>query len=109
MMCRCAWKTSTIDGRPYELDRYLTQLMLTGELAKPASMIVGDFTRCDEPNDSEQRALATVLERLHAAGMAAASGAPVGHGDRNEAIPFGAAAILDLDAGTFEITEGAVS
>jgi len=30
------------------------------------------------------------------------------HGERNEAIPFGAPAILDLDAGTLEILEGAV-
>ena len=36
-------------------------------------------------------------------------GAPIGHGDRNEAVPFGARCELDLDAGTIEITEPAVS
>lgn len=38
-----------------------------------------------------------------------AVGAPIGHGDRNEAVPFGADAILDLEAGTLEITEAGVT
>ena len=51
----------------------------------------------------------TVLERLRAAGMPVAVGAPVGHGERNEAVPFGAACELDLDRGTLAITEPAVA
>ena len=103
-----------VGERPYEIDRYLTHLMLTGELAKPAAVIVGDLTRCEGHNppaglDLNPAAMATVLERLHAAGTVAASGAPVGHGTRNEAIPFGAMSTLDLDSGTFEISEGAVA
>ena len=104
-----------VGERPYEIDRYLTQLTLAGELAQVAATIVGDLARCADPNpptgtpDPPDAALATVLERLHAAGTPAASGAPVGHGDRNEAVPFGARSILDLDQGTFEITEGAVA
>jgi muramoyltetrapeptide carboxypeptidase len=104
-----------VGERPYELDRYLTQLALTGELAKLAAVIVGDLTRCVDPNpptgvpDPDDAALATVLERLHAAGTPVAVGAPVGHGDRNEAVPFGADSILDLDAGTLEILEPAVA
>jgi muramoyltetrapeptide carboxypeptidase len=103
-----------IGERPYELDRYLTQLTLAGELAKPAAVIVGDLTRCEDPStpsgesDPPNAALATVLERLHAAGTAAAVGAPIGHGDRNEAVPFGGEAVLDLDAATFEILDAAV-
>jgi muramoyltetrapeptide carboxypeptidase len=103
-----------VGERPYELDRYLTQLALVGELAKPSAVIVGDLVRCVDPNppaggtDPTDAALATVLERLHAAGTAAAFGAPIGHGDRNEAVPFGGNAILDLDRSTFEITDPAV-
>lgn len=103
-----------VGEKPYELDRYLTQLLLTGELAKPAAVVLGDLTRCTDPNpstgdpDPEGAALATVLERLRTAGMSVASGAPIGHGPRNEAVPFGAISILDLDAGTLEITEAAV-
>jgi muramoyltetrapeptide carboxypeptidase LdcA involved in peptidoglycan recycling len=53
--------------------------------------------------------LATVLERLHAAGTAAAFGAPIGHGDRNEPVPFGGDAVLDLDRCTFEILDPSVA
>lgn len=104
-----------VGERPYELDRYLTQLALTGELAKPVAVIVGDLARCFDPNppngrpDPQDAALRTVLERLHAAGTPAATGAPVGHGDRNEAVPFGAACELDLETGAFAILEPAVA
>lgn len=103
-----------VGEKPYEIDRYLTQLSLTGELAQLSAVVVGDLTRCTDPNpptgtpDPENAALATVLERLRAAGTPAAVGAPIGHGDRNEAVPFGADTILDLDAGTIEILEPAV-
>jgi muramoyltetrapeptide carboxypeptidase len=104
-----------VGERPYELDRYLTQLSLAGDLAQLAAMIVGDLTRCDDPNpptgtpDPADAALRTVLERLYSAGTPAAAGAPVGHGDRNEAVPFGAMSVLDLDSATFEILDPAVA
>lgn len=104
-----------VGERPYELDRYLTQLLLTGELAKPAAVVLGDLTRCDDPMpatgepDPPDAALQVMLERLRTAGMGVASGAPIGHGRRNEAVPFGAISVLDLDRGTLEITEPAVS
>ncbi len=103
-----------VGEKPYELDRYMTQLALTGALAQLAAVIVGDLTRCTDPNpptgvpDPSDAGLATVLERLRTAGTPTAVGAPIGHGDRNEAVPFGADSILDLDAGTLEILEPAV-
>lgn len=104
-----------INERPYEIDRYLTQLGLAGELAQLAAMIVGDFTRCTDPSppsgdaDPPDAALAVVRERLHAAGTPAALGAPIGHGDRNEAVPYGGTCVLDLDAGTLELVDAAVA
>ena len=103
-----------VGERPYEIDRYLTQLQLAGDLAQVSAMIVGDLTRCVDASpptgepDPADAALTTVLERLHAAGTPAAVGAPIGHGDRNEAVPFGALSLLDLDARHFEILEPAV-
>ncbi len=103
-----------VGEKPYEIDRYLTQLSLTGELAKLAAVIVGDLIRCADPKpptgvpDPADAALQTILERLHRAGTPAAVGAPVGHGERNEALPFGADTILDLDAATIEILDPAV-
>lgn len=104
-----------IGERPYELDRYLTQLTLTGALRETRAVIVGDLVRCHDPSppaggvDADDAALKTVLERVHAFGLPAASGAPIGHGKRNEAVPFAARCVLDLDRGSLEITEPAVS
>lgn len=103
-----------VGEKPYVLDRYLTQMLLAGELAKPAAVVIGDLTRCGDPNppsgevDLPDAALAVLLERLRTAGSPVAVGAPVGHGTRNEPVPFGAISVLDLDRGTLEITEGAV-
>lgn len=104
-----------IGERPYEIDRYLTQLTLTGELARTRAVIVGDLTRCTDaaPSsgkaDPDDAALRVVLERMRAAGTPVAVGAPVGHGDRNWAVPFGARAELDLDRGVLRIDDGAVA
>ena len=103
-----------IGEKPYELDRYLTQLALTGALGGIAAMIVGDLTRCVDPKpaigvDPPDAALRVFHERVASAGKPIAVGAPVGHGDRNEAVPFGAASELDLDRGELAILEAAVS
>ena len=103
-----------IGERPYELDRYVTQLALTGQLARIGGVVLGDLTRCADANpatgeqDPADAALTTMLERFAAAGKPIAYGAPIGHGTRNEAVPFGAPSILDLEHGTLEILEGAV-
>jgi muramoyltetrapeptide carboxypeptidase len=104
-----------VGERPYELDRYLTQLTISGALAPLRAMLVGDLTRCNDPNpptglpDPPDAAVATVIERLRAAALPTAVGAPIGHGTRNEAVPFGGECLLDLDAGTFEILDAAVA
>jgi muramoyltetrapeptide carboxypeptidase len=103
-----------VGEKPYEIDRYLTHLMLAGALREVAAVVVGDFTRCEDPKppsgvaDPPDAALRVVRERLAVAGIACAIGAPIGHGDRNEAVPFGAACELDLDRKELAILEGAV-
>jgi len=103
-----------VGERPYELDRYLTQLSLTGALRDTRAVVIGELLRCGDPNapgvgTERSPALATVLERLHAFALPAATGAPVGHGTRNAPVPFAAISELDLARGTLEILEGAVS
>jgi len=104
-----------VGEKPYEIDRYVTQLALTGALAGTAAAVIGDLTRCIDPSppsgepDPDDAALATLLERLAAAGVPVATGAPVGHGNRNAAVPFGALAELDLDRGALAILEPAVA
>ena len=104
-----------VGERPYEIDRYVTQLALTRALAGTAGAVIGDLIRCRDPSppsgepDPEGAALAALLDRLAAAGVPVAVGAPVGHGDRNEAVPFGARCELDLDRGALAILDAAVA
>lgn len=104
-----------VGERPYEIDRCVTQLIQAGVLAGAAGALVGDLTRCVDPRppaggrDPSDAARVALLERLHAAEVAAATGAPIGHGDRNESVPFGAMCELDLDRGTLAILEPAVA
>jgi muramoyltetrapeptide carboxypeptidase len=104
-----------IGEKPYELDRYFTQLILTGAIAETTAAVIGDLVRCHDPKpptgepDPDDAALAVVLERLAAARIPVAVGAPIGHGSRNEAIPFGGLCELDLDRATIAITEPAVA
>jgi muramoyltetrapeptide carboxypeptidase len=104
-----------VGERPFEIDRYVTQLALTGALATTTAAVIGDLTRCSDPSppsgdrDPDDAALATLVDRLAAAGVPAASGAPIGHGNRNEAVPFGALCELDLDRGALAILEPAVA
>lgn len=103
-----------VGERPYEIDRYLTQLALTGALSSTAA-VIGDLTRCTDASppsgerDPDDAALTVLLERLRFAGLSVAVGAPIGHGPRNEAVPFGAMCELDLDRNAFAITEPAVA
>jgi len=104
-----------VGERPYEIDRYVAQLALTGALSATAGAVIGDLIRCRDPSppsgepDPEGAALAALLDRLAAAGVPVAVGAPVGHGNRNEAVPFGARCELDLDRGALAILDAAVA
>jgi muramoyltetrapeptide carboxypeptidase len=103
-----------VGEKPYEIDRYVSQLALTGALRGTVAAVIGDLTRCSDPNppsgepDPDDAALAALLDRLAAAHVPVAVGAPIGHGDRNEAVPFGAMSELDLDRGALTILESAV-
>jgi muramoyltetrapeptide carboxypeptidase len=104
-----------VGERPYEIDRYFTHLALAGALAEPAAIVIGDFTRCVDPNpptgtpDPDDAATSTVRERLLHVNKPFALGAPIGHGSRNEAVPFGAPCELDPERNTLTFLEGAVS
>jgi muramoyltetrapeptide carboxypeptidase len=104
-----------VGERPYEIDRYITQLALTGALATTAGAVIGELTRCSDPApptgepDPDDAAAFALIDRLAAAGVPAAEGAPVGHGSRNEPVPFGALCELDLDRGALAILESAVA
>ena len=95
-----------VGEHPYEVDRYVTQLHLVGALAQTRAVIAGDFTPTRSAADCPD-ARQTMVDRLFP--LPVAVGAPIGHGSRNEAVPFGAACTLDLDNATFSIDEPAVA
>jgi muramoyltetrapeptide carboxypeptidase len=98
-----------VGERPYRIDRALTQLALSGALAKLRGVVVGELIGCEEKDGAAPSALEVVAERLGSLGIPVLAGAPIGHGARNRAVPLGARVRLDAGAGTVEFLEAAVS
>ncbi|HEU5059989.1 MAG TPA: LD-carboxypeptidase [Kofleriaceae bacterium] len=97
-----------VDEKPYSIDRCLTSIELCGALDRVAGALVGDFTACVDPKYPAPDAHQVADERLRAFALAGLRGAPIGHGARNRAVPFGGRCALDLDRGTAELLEPAV-
>jgi muramoyltetrapeptide carboxypeptidase len=72
--------------KPYRLDRYLTQLRLSGTLDGVRAVCVGHLTDCD---DGDQRGADVVRELVRGLGVPAIEGLPVGHEGGNFALPLG--------------------
>jgi muramoyltetrapeptide carboxypeptidase len=98
-----------VGERPYRVDRMLTQLKLTGSLDGVRAVAVGDFTRCNEPDGAPPTVAEVIEERLAAFEIPGIAGLPLGHGERNVALPIGATCAVDLAAGRMIIEDGAVS
>ncbi|PYR89273.1 MAG: LD-carboxypeptidase [Acidobacteria bacterium] len=65
--------------RPYRLDRMLTQLRLSGWLAKASALVFGELPRCDEPTESGVTARAVVTRVLAGFPGPVLFGLPSGH------------------------------
>jgi len=101
-----------VGERPYRIDRLLTQLELAGVLETAAGLVTGEFRDCDDPEGcklASSTATEVLRERLGRLRIPVVLGAPVGHGRRNRALPYGTRVELDADAGTLAALEGAVS
>jgi muramoyltetrapeptide carboxypeptidase len=101
-----------VGERPYRIDRLLTHLELAGIFDRIGGVVVGDLVACEEPVGSQiasPSALGVVRERLGRLNIPVALGAPIGHGERNVALPYGVRAKLDTRLGTLESLEGATS
>lgn len=80
-----------VGERPYRLDRYLTQLRLTGALDGLGGVAVGQLSGCDGGDGSAAEAVRGLVRAL---GVPAVEGFPFGHEDRNLALPLGPRATL---------------
>ncbi len=90
----------------YRVDRMLTQLALGGKLERMAGFVFGRCTDCRATAFS----LEDVLRDRFGAGPAPAlSGLSFGHIEQKLTLPVGVMARLDVEAGTLELLEGAVT
>lgn len=94
----------------YRLDRYLTHLALARALDGVAAAVVGDMTDCKVP-PGHPAPFAVIHERLARRNLPGAYGAPLAHGARNVALPFGGRAALarDTDGPRLTLLEPAVA
>jgi muramoyltetrapeptide carboxypeptidase len=101
-----------VGERPYRIDRLLTHLELAGVFQRVAAVVVGDLVGCEEPSDSKvpsPSAPEVIAERLSRLRVPVVTGAAIGHGNRNRALPYGVRAELDTATGSLRSLEGAVS
>ena len=99
-----------VGERPYAIDRYLTRMHVAGALRRVSAALLGSLTRCDEKSGPPHPDAGEVVdERLRAFAIPALFGAPIGHGDRNLALPFGGLCAVDLDGGSVELLEPATA
>jgi muramoyltetrapeptide carboxypeptidase len=89
-----------VNEAPYRVDRMLTSLRLGGHLEAVSAIVFGEFDRCVPGPDG--RTLDEVLEeRTCNLGVAVLSGAPFGHGARNDAFVVGMRARVSDGTVTF--------
>lgn len=89
---------------PYRIDRMLTHWRMAGLLAGVKGIALGRFSRCEPPENVPSFAVAEVLrDRLGDLGIPVVAELPFGHDGSNAALPVGAMARLDGDAGSLEI------
>lgn len=81
----------------YRLDRLLTQLLDSALRPHLAGVALGAFVDCRPAQADHPSAEAVLAERLSELGVPVVAGFPIGHGDRNAAVPLGAEVTLDAD------------
>jgi muramoyltetrapeptide carboxypeptidase len=95
----------------YRIDRMLSTLMLSGDLARVAGVVLGGFTDCPVSEGSfGTLTLDEVFDDCFGAlDVPVFRGAQFGHVKRKWTLPLGVPAEMDADAGTLRLLEPAVS
>ena len=88
----------------YRLDRMLTHLSLTNQLKRISGLIAGRFEECGEMSTINQLLMDIALDL----DIPLIAGVPVGHGQKNVALPLGIQAELDTNKMTLFITESCI-
>jgi len=100
---------------PYRIDRMLTHWRLSGALGQLAGIAFGAFTDCEDAEEADEDGTATgegaahrrleqvLRERTLDLGIPVLANLPLGHRCGNAALPLGAQARLDANAGRLEL------
>lgn len=83
-----------IHEAPYRIDRMICHLAMAGVLDGIAGLLLGGFTECGEAEEIHARILYHLPSEIPVV-----CALPVGHGESNRPLVFGAPAFLDADAG----------
>ncbi len=88
----------------YRLDRMLTHLMLTGKLQGITALIAGQFEGCGDKTGMN-RLLEHMVSDLN---IPLVTGFPIGHGDKNFALPIGLKTELNTERMTLKAKDACV-
>ncbi|GAA0605167.1 LD-carboxypeptidase [Virgibacillus siamensis] len=96
-----------IGEAPYRIDGMLNQLMLAGKLEQATGIIVGDFAKCDPPEEKPSLTLQQVFHEYFADHEGpVVSGFKIGHCMPNFSLPFGVPATLSATKKSLVIEPG---
>jgi muramoyltetrapeptide carboxypeptidase len=93
-----------VHEKPYRVDRMLTQLLLSGKLAKAAGIIFGKFTDAEDTGNtfSLEHVLTDAAKPLQ---LPCARGLMIGHVADQTVVPIGVDAEFDADSGRLTLLE----
>ena len=92
-----------VDEPPYRIDRFLQQLRLAGALDQVSGVILGGFTRCEDPT-SNWTTSSVLLEFFGDATFPVMTDFPAGHGDVNLTLALGLDTFVDPVAKRLVVT-----
>lgn len=93
-----------VNEPPYAIDRMLTQLLRGGHVRHAAAVVLGEWRGCAPPTDRPSASADEVAaERLADLGIPVVTGLPIGHTDRQLALPYGVECELDTSTGTLSV------
>jgi muramoyltetrapeptide carboxypeptidase len=93
------------------IDRELTMLIKNGVISQIVGVAIGQYTDCGAASDPTTNNLRCteidiLRDRFGQLGVPILGGLPIGHGKNPIALPIGAKAVLDADAGTLTVEAG---
>ena len=98
-----------VGEEPYNIDRMLNQLRLSGKLQDASGIILGDFNNCESKKPNESLKLDQVInDQLKPIGRPTIYNLQAGHCNPMLTLPFGIRARLDADRKEILILESAV-